>query len=238
MKTKHFISLLPAAALLLAAQMSTAQDQPRRPRAEGAQPPEGGARPEGQGRQRPADPADGAPREGGPRGQGQGRGGFGGPQIELTDAQREAIRTASEGMREDMEPLMQRMGEARRALQEAIYAEKQSADTIKARAHDVAEIQADVTVMQAQMIAKVRSKFSAEEMERIRNVPVEMLMMRAGVGGRGGFGPGGPGGQRPDGQGVRPDGAGRRPGGDNPDGAPARRGGRPEAKQPDKPKDK
>jgi translation initiation factor IF-2 len=68
----------------------------------------------------------------------------------------------------------------------------------------------------------VRSKLSAEQIERLKNVPLDILMRTGmgggpgGPGGQGGFRPGGPDGQRPDGQRYNPDNPQRRPRGDAP----------------------
>jgi hypothetical protein len=117
-----------------------------------------------------------------------------------------------------MTVVMEKMRDARRGLNEAILAEKLDLDAVRKHAKEVAEIQAELSVVQAKVFSKVRSKLSAEQIERLKNVPLE-LMMRGGMGGPGGpggFRPGGPDGQRPDGQRYNPDNPQRRPRGDAP----------------------
>lgn len=203
---KHLQTLLPSAvatALLLAINLAPAQDQPRPERKRGDA-PAGERRPEGSPDRRP----EGGQFRGGQGGQG------GMPMIELTEEQRDAIRTAMEDQREEFNPLNERMRDARQSLQEAIYAEKQDASKIQSLAKEVAEIQVQMTVLQAKVFAKVRPKFTGEQLENLKRVPMEFLM-RGGFQGRGG--PGGPG-FGPGGEGRRP--GGNAPEGNRPDGAP------------------
>ena len=140
--------------------------------------------------------------------------------IEFTDEQRDALRTAMEDRREEMGQLSEKMRDARTGLQKEILAEKQNPDRIKSFAKEVAELQAELTVIQAKAFAQARPKFTADQLEKLKNSPmgIEMLM-RGGMQGRGG--PGGPGFGAP--------GEGRRPGGDAP-------GARPEGKDSDSPR--
>ncbi len=202
MKTLHsFLPLSATAALLIAVNLATAQDQPRpeRPRGDA---PAGERRPEGGPERRP----EGGQFRGGPGGPG------GMPMVELTEAQRDAMRSAMEDHREEMNQLGEKMRDARNGLQEAIFAEKQDAQKIESHAKEVAELQAQMTMIQAKMFAAVRSKFTPDQLEKLKRTPIEFLM-RGGFQGRGG--PGGPG--------FGPGGEGRRPGGNAPDGADGKR---------------
>lgn len=235
MKTPPFHLLAPAAALvLLAANLSIAQDAPRRPGAarDGDRPagaPRDGERPAGAPRdgERP----QGAQREGGFR----GGGGFGGFQpIELTEDQREAVREVMEEHRDDTTVLGEKMRDARKAYNDAVLADKADQNKIKASAKEVANIQAEQMIVQAKIFAKIRPKLTAAQLEQIKNSPAGIMML-GGMGGPGmgrpGFG--GPGGQRPDGQGVRPEGESRRPRPEGDAPTPQRRSGRPEVEKKD-----
>lgn len=132
--------------------------------------------------------------------------------VELSEEQREALRSAMEDHREEMGQLGEKMRDARQGLQDAIFAEKQDAQKIESHAKEVAELQAQMTVIQAKMFAKARSKFTADQLEKVKRVPIEFLM-RGGFQGRGGQG----------GPGFGPGGEGRRPGGTPPDGNDAKK---------------
>ena len=137
----------------------------------------------------------------------------------LNEEQRDLLRQANEEHRDETAGVMEKMRDARRGLNEAILAEKLDMAAVKKHAKEVAEIQAELSVIQAKVFSKIRSKLSAEQIERLKNVPLDMVMrggMGGGPGGPGGFRPGGPDGQRPDGQRIDPNNPQRRPRGDAP----------------------
>jgi len=126
-----------------------------------------------------------APGGGAPAGGGQGRRGGGGPMANMSDEQREALRQISTDNRE----LTTKLTEARKELGAAIYAETVNEATIREKSAAVAKIEADLSVARAKGFAKVRDKFTAEQIDAMKNMP-------GGFGGRGGGGggAGGPGG--------------------------------------------
>ena len=120
-------------------------------------------------------------------GGGQGRRG-GGPMANLSDEQREALRTLSTDTRE----LNTKLSEARKELNGAVYAETVNEATIREKSAAVAKIEADVAVARAKGFAKIRDKFTAEQIDGFKNMPG---FGGGGFGGRGaGAGAGGPGG--------------------------------------------
>ena len=127
-------------------------------------------------------------------GGGQGRRG-GGPMANLSDEQREALRTLNTDTRE----LNTKLSEARKELNGAVYAETINEATIREKSAAVAKIEADVAVARAKGFAKIRDKFTAEQIDGFKNMPG----FGGGFGGRGG-GAGGAGGAG---------GGNRRPGG-------------------------
>jgi len=224
------LTLATAAGALLAASLALAQNEPRRERPPGDQPPPEGARRPGGDRPQTERPQGDRP--------GEFRGRPDGAPLNLTEEQREVMRAAMEANRDEMQEINERMRDARRGLQEATFAEKFNLDTVKARARDVAEVQAEMSVLQAKVFAKLRPKLTAEQIERLKNLPPEFALRGGmgfggpgGPGGPGGFRPGGPDGPRPDGQRVNPDDAPRRPRGDAPNAPPAE--GQPRRPAPD-----
>lgn len=216
---KQFLAIISLFAAMAAVNSALAQDQPRRPgQPDGARPP--AERPDGE---RPRGEFRGGPD--GPRG-----GNF----LGLTEEQREILRSANEEHRDEMGRLGERMREARRGLSEATLAEKLDLEAVKSHAKELAEVQAEMSVIQAQVLAKLRPKLTAEQIERMRNMPMEFITrggMGPGFGGPGGFRPGGPDAPRPEGQRLNPDDASRRPRGDGD--RPANGGDRPRRPAPD-----
>lgn len=127
-------------------------------------------------------------------GQGGRRGG-GGPMANLSDEQREALRTLSQDTRE----LNTKLTEARKELNGAVYSETVNEASIREKSAAVAKIEADIAVARAKGFAKIRDKFTAEQIESLKNAPG----FGGGFGGRGG-GAGGQGGgnRRPGGGGA------------------------------------
>lgn len=119
-------------------------------------------------------------------GQGGGRRG-GGPIANFSEEQRAALRQLGQDNRE----LNTKLSEARKELNAAIYAETVNEAAIREKSAAVAKIEADVAVARAKGFAKIRDKFSAEEIESLKNAPA---FGGGGFGGRGGGGPGGGGG--------------------------------------------
>jgi len=135
-------------------------------------------------------------------GRGGGRGGRGlGP--DATDEQNAAFMQMNTNAA--VVDLRAKMATARTALNDAIYAAKVDEAAIKAKAADVAKIDADLAVAQAKAFDAVRSKFTAAQIDTIK-----------AMGARGGFAAGGFGG----GAGRGGGGGGRRAGGGGGGGAP------------------
>ena len=111
------------------------------------------------------------------------RAGGGGALQGMSDEQRQALQQVSEETKE----LTTKLSEARKELGGAIYAEKLDEKVIRDKAAAVAKIDADLSVARAKAFAKVRSKFTPEQIEAFKSNP----------GGMGGRGMGGGGGRRP-----------------------------------------
>ena len=96
-----------------------------------------------------------------------GGAGGGGPMQSMTDEQRQAMQQVSEETKE----LNTKLTEARKELGGAIYAEKVDEAAIREKAATVAKIDADLYVARAKAFAKVRSKFTPEQIEAFKSNP-------------------------------------------------------------------
>jgi Spy/CpxP family protein refolding chaperone len=121
--------------------------------------------------------------QGGPGGGGGGmrRGGLG---PDATDEQ----RTAYQQFNQETTDQNAKVATARTELADAVYAEKVDEAAIKAKAAALAKAQEELSLAQAKAFAKVRSKFTPEQIENIK-----AMGARGGGGGMrrgGGFGGG------------------------------------------------
>lgn len=151
--------LVPAlAATLLFAADSSAQPNPERPYREGA--------PAGEGRRLQRPPQDMQP--GGPGGF---RGSQGLPVMEqvLTEDQRDSMRQAMEAQRETMRGLQEKIRDARKALMTAALAEDYNEAKVKARALEVAKLEAEIAVIRLKALAEVQPALSKEQLDKILN---------------------------------------------------------------------
>lgn len=153
------ITILISASPLLQAQPDPDRpDRPDRPAGEGrpGQRPQQGFQPGGQP---------------GGRGQAGFRGGQGLPMLEqvLTDDQRDSLRPVLEAQREKMRGLQEKIRDARKAMMVAAFAEDYKEDAVRAKAMEVAKLEADMTVMRLKAIAEVQPALSKEQIEKITN---------------------------------------------------------------------
>lgn len=134
------------------AQAQSEPDRPNRPN-----PPAGEAR-----RGQPGGPA------GFRGGQGQGL-----PVMEqvLTEDQRDSLRQVMESQRETMRGLQEKIRDARKALMKAALTDEFKDEVVKAKALEVAKLEAEVTVMRLKAIAEVQPALSKEQLEKILNPP-------------------------------------------------------------------
>ena len=172
------ISSLPTTAILIAtavllqtvpvAQAQPNPDKPERPH-----------QPYGEGQSNERRPQGGQPtgQPGGPQG-GQQRfqpGGQGGgmnlvDRI-LTDDQRESIRKSLEANREKTRASMEKIRDARKALNQAALGEEFKEDVVRAKALEIATMEAELTVARLKALSEVQPALSAEQLEKILNPP-------------------------------------------------------------------
>jgi Spy/CpxP family protein refolding chaperone len=107
-------------------------------------------------------------------GRGGGRGGLG------PDATEEQ-RTAYQQYNQELAPLTEKVTAARTELADAVFAEKVDEAAIKAKSAALAKAQEELSIGQAKAFAKVRSKFTPEQITNIKAAAA-----RGGGGGGGG----------------------------------------------------
>ena len=119
-----------------------------------------------------------------------GRGGmFGLPmrELDLTDAQRQQVRTIMESHRDAQKAIGDRMQAARKTLHDAIAAETLDEGAIRAAAADIGTIEADAALLQAKIRGEVFAMLTPEQVKKAKELRTEMEnRMKAGRGqGRG-----------------------------------------------------
>lgn len=112
----------------------------------------------------------GGPQEGGFR---PGAGGALFPLMEriLTDEQRESLRAALEGQREQLRELEGKIREARRDLMKASLTGKFDEDAVRAQALAAAKLEAELTVLRAKAFAQMKPALSPEQLEQLKARP-------------------------------------------------------------------
>ncbi len=151
-------------------------------------------------------PGGGRPgRFGGPGGPGPfGRGGRGGPggpggpmgalgpmmieRLDLTTDQRDRVKQILDSHREDQQAIGKRAMAAHDALDAAMTSDSFDETLIRARAADVAAVEADETVLRARIYAEVLQILTSDQQARLKTMQTEMRQRReqrqAGRGGK------------------------------------------------------
>ena len=131
----------------------------------------------------------------GPGGPGmRGPGGPGGPGfvgippgIDLTEDQRQQVRSIMESHRDQMQQVGEKVRTAREGMQALIEADTLDESAIRAKAAEVAAAEADAAIMQAKVRAEVFQILTPEQLQKVKEFRASHPQ---GPGGRGGFGPG------------------------------------------------
>ena len=121
---------------------------------------------------------------GGPGG-GPGRGGpmgdRGGPlgglmlnRLDLTDAQKERVGSILDAHRNTQEAIGTRMREARLALDEAVVTDVINESVVRARAADLAVVEADAAVERARLYSDVYQVLTSDQKSKLKNLQAEM----------------------------------------------------------------
>jgi len=139
---------------------------------------------------------------GGPGGMGGMRGGPGGGplgflgpgarELNLTDAQREQIRTAAQGHQEEMKAIGEKQRTARKALDDAITADQFDEVAIRDRAKELAAVEADAAVLRAKVHQAAWAVLTSDQQQKAKELKGQMEQRMKDGRGRGpGRGPGG-----------------------------------------------
>ena len=142
---------------------------------------------DGQGPQGPP-PGGGPPfgglGRGGPRGPGgpMGRLGDLGPALrhaQVTEDQQQQIKSVMDSHRDEFRALGERMKTARDGMRAVVEADTIDENGIRAKAADVAAVEADLAVLGAKVRAEVLSLLTTEQIDRIKQFRAEMEKRRA-----------------------------------------------------------
>ena len=104
----------------------------------------------------------------GPRGRGP-RLDFGLRGVELTDAQREQVRSIMESHRTEFETVGRALGDAHRAFGEATRAESVDESTIRTRASAVASAMADEAILRSKVRSEVHALLTPEQQQQLKD---------------------------------------------------------------------
>src|SRR5262245_63965051 len=116
----------------------------------------------------------------GPR-RGPGPGGpmeFGLRGIDLTDAQKEQVRTIMDSHKDEFQQIGTRMRDAQRAFGEATRAATIDESAIRAKATDLAGVMADEAILRAKVHGEVLAILTAEQQEQLKTRQQEMQKRR------------------------------------------------------------
>jgi Spy/CpxP family protein refolding chaperone len=102
----------------------------------------------------------------------------------LTEDQRDSLRQTMESQREKMRGLQEKIREARKALMTAALANEFKDDVVKAKALEVAKLEAEVSVLRLKAFSEVQPALSKEQLEKILNPPQPQGMGPDGGGNR------------------------------------------------------
>jgi len=89
----------------------------------------------------------------------------------LTEEQRESFRTAMQDLREEMRGFEEKLRDARKDLIAAGLTEKFDEGAVRKKALEVGKLDAELTVLRAKALSKVKPALSAEQIEQIKNPP-------------------------------------------------------------------
>jgi len=95
------------------------------------------------------------------------------PQLQrvLTDEQRTSLRAAMDEQRDKSRELEEKMREARRALLKASLLDAFDEEAVRAKALEVAKLDAELTVLRAKAFAQMKPALSKSQIEELRNPP-------------------------------------------------------------------
>ena len=122
-------------------------------------------------------------RRGGPGGPGGRMGGQGGPmgavgipldRLNLTDAQRDQVKSVVDSHQAELRALGEKAMTARRALERAVTADTIDEGAIRAVAADVASVESDMAVARARVHADVLQVLTSDQRAKLKELQAEM----------------------------------------------------------------
>ena len=116
-----------------------------------------------------------AGRRGGPGGPGGPMGTMGIPlnRLDLTDAQREQVKSIMESHQTELRTLGEKAMTVRRALDKAVTADTVDEGAIRARAADLAVVESDMAVARARVHADVLQILTSEQKAKLKELQAE-----------------------------------------------------------------
>ena len=109
----------------------------------------------------------------GGRGFGPGRGGFPLAQLELTDAQREQVRTVMQRHREDMEAVGKRLHEAHEAQRAAVETVPVNEALIRSTSQALATAQTDMALLQARIHSDIWGVLTPDQQAKAKELKAQ-----------------------------------------------------------------
>ena len=89
----------------------------------------------------------------------------------LTEDQRDSLRQTMESQREKMRGLQEKIRDARKALMTAALADEFKDEVVKAKALEVAKLEAEMSVLRLKAFSEVQPALSKEQLEKVLNPP-------------------------------------------------------------------
>lgn len=102
--------------------------------------------------------------------------------LDLTSDQRDRARQILDSHRDDQKALGDRAMKAHEALQETVAGGTFDESAIRARAADVAAVDADMMVAQGRIFSEVFQILTADQQQKLRTLQTEMKERRAKMG--------------------------------------------------------
>lgn len=117
----------------------------------------------------PGGPGGRGPGFGGP-GRGPGGGLFGIPPVDLTDDQKQQVKSIVDSHREEMQQVGEKMRTAREGMQALLDADTLDENAVRAKAAEVANAEADAAILQAKVRAQIFQILTPEQQQKAKEM--------------------------------------------------------------------
>jgi periplasmic protein CpxP/Spy len=105
--------------------------------------------------------------------------------LNLTDAQREQVKSVMDSHRDEMKALGEKAGTAHKALQAAVTADQFDESAIRSRSAEAAALDADMAVLRARIHGEVWQLLTPDQQKTAKDLQTQMEQRRAQGGRRG-----------------------------------------------------